>query len=185
MSKVLLTRPIFDGLETSKVLQTFNIESLCIPLLEIKKKIHKVKTYKNYFKKVFEHGKKMHSIIEKIKSRKKIIYGLGASTKGNVLLQNSRIDHTLLSGIFDVNKEKFNKYTPGTNIPIKDELILKKNKPDYIFLLVWHFKNSIKFKLKKFVYTGGKLLSPFPRIKIISKKPFNSTSDYCRITPKN
>ena len=40
MSKVLLTRPTFDGLETSKVLQTFNIESLCIPLLEIKKKIH-------------------------------------------------------------------------------------------------------------------------------------------------
>ena len=38
MSKVLLTRPTFDGLETSKVLQTFNIESLCIPLLEIKKK---------------------------------------------------------------------------------------------------------------------------------------------------
>ena len=48
MSKVLLTRPTFDGLETSKVLQTFNIESLCIPLLEIKKKIHNPILYSEY-----------------------------------------------------------------------------------------------------------------------------------------
>ena len=133
---------------------------------EIKKKIHKVKTYKNYFKKVFEHGKKMHSIIEKIKSRKKIIYGLGASTKGNVLLQNSRIDHTLLSGIFDVNKEKFNKYTPHSRIKIFDERKLKNTKLDFILLLIWHFKGYVIKKIKKY-NKNIKIIIPFPEIKII------------------
>ena len=38
-----------------------------------------------------------------------------------MLLQNSKIDRNLLSGIFDVNKEKFNKFTPHSKIKILDE----------------------------------------------------------------
>ena len=55
MSKVLLTRPTFDGLETSKVLETINIESLCIPLLEIKKKIHKISIKSTYINSKHTH----------------------------------------------------------------------------------------------------------------------------------
>ena len=40
MSKVLLTRPKKDGLKTSLTLKRFLIQSLCLPLIEIKKEIH-------------------------------------------------------------------------------------------------------------------------------------------------
>ena len=141
--------------------------------LEKKENILSLKKHKNFFRETERNIKNIKKTIHKIKNNKKSIYGFGASTKGNAILQFCDLDYRHIDCILDVNKEKFNKYTPGTNIPIKDELILKKNKPDYIFLLVWHFKNSIKLKLKKFVYRGGKLLSPFPRIKIISKKNFD------------
>ena len=129
---------------------------------EIKKKINKQATYKNYFRQVFDHGKKMHSIIKKIKKNNKTIYGFGASTKGNVLLQNSKVDKNLLSGIFDINKEKFNNYTPHSKIKILDEKKLKKIKVDFILLLIWHFKGFVIKKIKKF-NKNTKIIEPFPK----------------------
>ena len=79
---------------------------------------------------------------------------------------NSKIDHTLLSGIFDVNKEKFNKYTPHSRIKIFDERKLKNTKLDFILLLIWHFKGYVIKKIKKY-NKNIKIIIPFPEIKII------------------
>ena len=133
---------------------------------EVSKKIDKKETYKQYFKKVLIHGKKIHSIITKLKKNNKIIYGLGASTKGNVLLQVSKVDNSLLNGVFDVNKEKFNKFTPHSKIKILDEKKLKKKKVDFILLLIWHFKKFIINKIKK-NKKNVKIIIPFPKIKIV------------------
>ena len=133
---------------------------------EVKNKIDKYKTYRDYFKKVFNHGREMHSVINKIKKNNKIIYGLGASTKGNVLLQISKLDKNLLDGIFDINKEKFNKFTPHSKIKILDEKKIKNTKVDYILLLIWHFKGYIINKIRRF-NKKIKIIVPFPRIKII------------------
>ena len=89
MSKVLLTRPTFDGLETSKVLQTFNIESLCIPLLEIKKKIHNPILYSEYdiFLFTSKNGVRNFKINVKKLSMDKLIFAVGNETK-NLLLDH-------------------------------------------------------------------------------------------------
>ena len=76
------------------------------------------------------------------------------------------IDNSLLDKIYDVNKEKFGKLTPITNIKIKDEIDLTKEKQDYLLILIWHFK---KFIYKKIANKNKKikLIIPFPKIKII------------------
>ena len=40
----------------------------------------------------------------------------------------------------EVNKEKFNKYTPGSNIPIIPEDKALSMNADYYLILPWHFK---------------------------------------------
>ena len=133
---------------------------------EIKNKIDKPVNFKKYFKRVFNHARKINFIIKKIKRKNKNIFGFGASTKGNVLLHLSKIDDKLLNGIFDVNEEKFNKFTPNTKIKILDEKKLKKEKVDFILLLIWHFKGFVTKKIKKF-NKNIKIIIPFPKIKII------------------
>lgn len=135
-------------------------------LYERAKKIHIPSTYKEYFKKVFDHGSKLHSIIKKINNLGKNIYGLGASTKGNVLLQNSKLDNNFIAGIFDVNRDKFNKFTPHSKIKIIDEKKLKHIKVDFILLLTWHFGKKIIKKIRK-INKNIKIIIPFPKIKII------------------
>ena len=91
---------------------------------------------------------------------------MGASTKGNVLLQLANIDSLKLDRIYDVNKEKFGKFTPISKIIIEDESKIKTFKQDYILILIWHFKEFITDKLLK-QNKKIKLIIPFPKIKII------------------
>jgi len=133
---------------------------------EYRNNIHKIDTYKNFFKNVFKHAKKINSIIVDLKNKNLKISGLGASTKGNVLLQLANIDSLKLDRIYDINKEKFGKFTPISKIIIEDESKIKTFKQDYILILIWHFKEFITDKLLK-QNKKIKLIIPFPKIKII------------------
>ena len=44
---------------------------------------------------------------------------------------------------------------------------IKKNKPDYLLVLPWHFKDFIIKKEKRYLDSGGKLIFPLPQIEII------------------
>lgn len=72
------------------------------------------------------------------------VLGLGASTKGNVLLQYYRINDNILPIIGEVNEYKFGRYTPGTKIAICDEKDLLNNQADFIFAIPWHFRDTFK-----------------------------------------
>ena len=102
---------------------------------------------------------------QKINGKK--VYGLGASTKGNVLLQYFNIKEDLLKYIGEVNQDKLNSFTPGTYIPMISENEAIKLKPDYFLILPWHFK-SFFINSKKF--SGKKLVFPLPFFKIVKVK---------------
>jgi len=135
-------------------------------ILERKSNIHKISTYKSYFKNVFYHSKKLKKIITTLKKNKKKIYGYGASTKGNVLLQLSKLNNKDIQKIFDVNSFKFGKFTPISNIEIIDEKKISKMKIDYLLILIWHFKSYVIKKIKK-QNSKIKIIVPFPKIRII------------------
>jgi hypothetical protein len=133
---------------------------------EKRKKINDLKTYKTFFKNVFKHANKISYIINKLNKQNLKISGLGASTKGNVLLQLANINSAKLDRIYDVNKEKFGKFTPISKIPIVNEKKINNFNQDYILILIWHFKNYVIDKIKK-QNKKIKLIIPFPKIKII------------------
>ena len=123
--------------------------------------------YRNFSKKIEKHKLKLKSLLNSIKQKNKKIFGYGASTKGNVLLQYYKIDNSILDGIFEVNENKFGKFTPGTKIPIIDEKKLYKIKPDYLLVLPWHFKNFFIKKLKNKLPSKTKFIFPLPKVSIV------------------
>ncbi|KTD30736.1 methyltransferase [Legionella moravica] len=109
-----------------------------------------------------------NELIEKlvqIKSQGKTVYGLGASTKGNVLLQYYNLDRSLIASIGEVNSDKFGKVTPGSNIPIEDESLVLEKMPDYLLILPWHFKSFFQNNPK---FQNTCLLFPLPQVEEIS-----------------
>jgi NDP-4-keto-2,6-dideoxyhexose 3-C-methyltransferase len=99
-----------------------------------------------------------------LKKDGKRVAGIGASTKGNVLLQYYGIDSDLIECIGEVNPNKFGCKTPGTGIPIISEDKVLESKPDYLLILPWHFK---EFFLHNEKFKGFSLILPLPNLEII------------------
>lgn len=125
------------------------------------------KPYRDFEEKVYRHRENLRGLIEALVADGKKIIGYGASTKGNVLLQFCGLGTKQIPYIAEVNEEKFGSYTPGTNIPIISEKDAKTKKPDYLFVLPWHFKHYILEREKDFLANGGKFIFPLPEIEIV------------------
>jgi hypothetical protein len=106
-------------------------------------------------------------LIRALRADGKSIFGYGASTKGNVLLQFCGLTGEDIAAIAEVNTDKFGRFTPGTGIPIVSEAEARKLKPDYFLVLPWHFKEGILRREAEFRAGGGRLIFPFPEIEII------------------
>ena len=125
-------------------------------------------SYYKFLKNINIIKNKLNLFLNNVKKEKKIVYGYGASTKGNVLLQYFKINKNLLPFISEVNKFKFNRYTPLTKIKILDHRKVIKNLPNYFLVLPWHFKKYILKNDINLLKRGVKYIFPLPNIKIYS-----------------
>jgi len=126
-----------------------------------------IKPYKEFEERVFKHRKNLTNLINALVNDGKKVFGYGASTKGNVLLQFCGLSSKQIPFIADVNEQKFGCYTPGTNIPIISEKEARAMKPDYFLVLPWHFKNTILERETEYAEQGGKFIFPLPEIEIV------------------
>jgi NDP-4-keto-2,6-dideoxyhexose 3-C-methyltransferase len=123
--------------------------------------------YRVFAEKAARHRVELPARLGELKSRGKRVHGLGASTKGNVVLQYCGITSELLSCVAEVNPSKYGCYTPGTNIPIVSEESSRAAKPDLYMVLPWHFRGDFVEREKPFIAAGGKLLFPLPTIQLV------------------
>lgn len=92
---------------------------------------------------------------------------LGASTKGNTLLQTMRLDHNLISFASDKSPEKEGKYTIGTGIEIINEERARQLKPDYMLVLPYTFLQEFMERESELINQGTKFIVPLPVFKVI------------------
>lgn len=109
------------------------------------------------------------SFIHRETAAGKKVYVLGASTKGNTLLQYFKLDHKLLDYAAEINPEKFGKLTVGTNIPIISEGAAFAARPDYFLVLPWHFIKGLVEKHQAYLDAGGAFIVPMPEPAVIDR----------------
>jgi SAM-dependent methyltransferase len=104
-------------------------------------------------------------VIEKAKGKK--IWGYGASTKGNTLLQYFDLNNSLIDAIAERSPYKIGLKTIGTNIPVMSEEDMRVAQPDYLLILPWHFISEFIEREKEYLNKGGHFIIPCPKLKII------------------
>ena len=123
--------------------------------------------YNKFYQKIIKHKNDLKNLLIKLKESNKKVIGYGASTKGNVILQFCKINSSLISCIYDINKDKNNKYTPGSKIQILDKKNIDKINFNFFLVLPWHFKDFILKKEKNYLSKNIKFIFPLPKLKII------------------
>lgn len=134
-------------------------------ILESEERFESLTPYIDFARSAEKAKSNLIEFISNAKSAGKSVCALGASTKGNVLLQYCGLNDEDISFIGEVNPDKFGRYAPGSNIPIisEDELLAKK--PDYLLILPWHFKD---YFLAAGKFKGFELVFPLPDVTSIS-----------------
>lgn len=124
--------------------------------IKFKEKEYTIGDLKDLFRRIEENRAEMICFL-----KGESIYGYGASTKANTILQYYHIYDRLLKGIIDINPNKKGTYTIGTNIPIIDK-IPKDCK--YLWAFPYGFIDYFKKKEKNY---KGKWITVVPKFKII------------------
>lgn len=131
---------------------------------EVTKGLDTLVPYMAFAERVVKTRADLLNFIKTAHSNNKTVSVLGASTKGNVLLQYCNLTTKEVDYVGEVNSEKFGCFTPGTWVPIVSESELLEKKPDYLIVLPWHFR---KFFISNNKLTGMTLVFPLPNLEVV------------------
>jgi SAM-dependent methyltransferase len=123
--------------------------------------------WENFGANIKELRQQVLEFLQGAKAEGKTVYGYGASTKGNTLLQLFGITPDLVTAIAERSPYKFGLKTVGTNIPIVSEEEMRAAKPNYLLVLPWHFIDEFVKREQDFLDNGGALVVPCPKFQVI------------------
>lgn len=126
--------------------------------------------YHEFAERVFRHRDELRTLVRELTASGKTVYGYGASTKGNVLLQFCGLTPDDIPVIAEVNPFKFGRFTPGTGIPIISEAEARAQRPDYFLVLPWHFRPGILAREREYLANGGRLIFPLPDVTVVGRE---------------
>jgi hypothetical protein len=131
--------------------------------------LYEPKTYVEFYDKIKDLRDRIkNSMLSEIE-RGELVLGLGASTKGNMLLQLFGIDNKMLPYISERNPNKVGLRTLGTDIELISEEHARSLNPSCMLVLPWYFKDEIVEREQPYIQAGGKLMFPMPYPHIVTK----------------
>ena len=118
--------------------------------MKLENKFLTQKTFDKFKNDVVTSKVKLYSLLQKIRGQNKTIFGVGAPSRAATLVNYVGLNEDIVQYILEIKGSyKIGKYMPGTNIPIVNEKIIKKQKPNYLLLLSWHISDMLIKALKK------------------------------------
>jgi len=131
---------------------------------ELREGLDTLEPYRVFAMRVAASRDALRAFLERARQSGKSVSGLGASTKGNVLLQYCHITEEDIARVGEVNADKFGHFTPGTSLPIVPEEEALALKPDYLVVLPWHFRSYL---VNQPQFRGQTLVFPLPELDVV------------------
>lgn len=131
-------------------------------ILNIERKKDSKEVWKSFVDRVKLNRFKLSEYIHGLVRRGVSVWGYGASTKGNTLLQYYSFTSDEIQAICEVNEAKVGRFTKGTGISIVSEDSWRKFHPEYTLVLPFHFIDFILEKEDEYLNKGGVFIVPCP-----------------------
>lgn len=107
------------------------------------------------------------SLLSGLKEKGKRIAIYSAPAKGNTLLNYCKIGTGLVDYAVDKSPAKQGLLTPGMHIAVFGLEKLRTDRPDYLLILAWNFKDEIMAQQASFAAAGGHFIIPVPQPLIV------------------
>lgn len=123
--------------------------------------------YREFAGRVEQVKRNLRKLLEELKAEGKRIAAYGAAAKGATLLNYTGIGTDFLDYVVDRNVHKQGRFMPGIHLPIRPPSVLVDDRPDYLLLLAWNFKEEIMAQQQAYADTGGRFIVPIPTPEVV------------------
>lgn len=133
-----------------------------------------------YFKFAVEIARvkdEISALLHNLKADGNRMVGYGASHSTTTLTYHFELAQ-FMEYLVDDNPIKNGLYSPGYHLPVHPSEKLYKDKPDYVIILAWQYRQPIIAKNKAFLEMGGSFIVPLPVMRVVrslSELIWNST----------
>jgi nucleoside-diphosphate-sugar epimerase/SAM-dependent methyltransferase len=107
------------------------------------------------------------ALIGALKADGKRIAAYGAAAKGTIMLNYLGLDDRTIDYVVDKNTHKHGKYMPGVGLRVCDPARLIDDRPDYVMILPWNFRQEIIAEQRPYRDGGGQFIVPIPTLDIV------------------
>ena len=123
--------------------------------------------YRSFGERVERACGELLALLRKLKATGASIAAYGAAAKGTVLLNHAGIDGSLIDFVVDRNPHKQGLFMPGVHLPIRDPSALLEDRPDYLLLLAWNYRDEIMRQQDEYRRDGGRFVVPLPEPDVV------------------
>ena len=145
-------------------------------LFEHKMRLDNKWTYTLFAMRVKKEALKLNKFITEEVAKGKTVYLYGASTRGNSLIQFATLNNKLIKAAVERNPEKWGKRIASLDIPIISEEQARKEKPDYMLVCPWFFKEEFLKREEEYLKSGGKFIFPLPQFDVVGYEDISHNS---------
>ena len=129
--------------------------------------LYSKEAYDRFAKDVEGLRRELLRLLSGLKKKGKRIAIYSAPAKGNTLLNYCGIGTDIVDYAVDKSPAKQGLLTPGMHIPVFGLDKLRTDRPDYLLVLAWNFKDEIMAQQSEFAAAGGHFIIPVPKPEII------------------
>ncbi len=123
--------------------------------------------YEAFKIRVVDNMAKLKQLVTEITNDGKKVYIYGASTRGGTIWQLAGLDVKLLPKAVERNPGKVGKKIASIGVPIISEEEARADKPDYMLVSPWFFRDEFIEREKEYLNSGGRFIFPLPELEIV------------------
>ena len=126
--------------------------------------LNKISAWENFDIRIQKKSEEIVTLLSKLKSEGNSIVGYGVPAKFATLFHVLGLKPEFFDYLVDDNELKHGCYGPGTSLVIKSVEELVNNKPDYVFLFSWNYREQIVGKIFKHHLVSIGTITPLPEL---------------------
>lgn len=123
--------------------------------------------YRDFGARVRAFREQARKLVGDLRAEGKRVAAYGAAAKGTIMLNFLGLNARSIEYAVDRNIHKQGKYMPGVRVRIDDPAKLMEDRPDYVMILPWNFRDEIVRQQQAFLGQGGKFVVPIPNLEIV------------------
>jgi SAM-dependent methyltransferase len=118
--------------------------------------------YESFGERVHGIRAELLALLRRLKASGHRIAAYGAAAKGSTLVNYAGIGPDLVDFVADLNVHKHGLYMPGMHLPIVPPSELLRERPDYVLLLAWNYRDEVMRQQAEYLAGGGRFIVPVP-----------------------